>query len=67
LMHGSEDQFAAVTGARSMAQTFATAGKKNLTYQEFAGYNHGFVDKEGKKHDEEVFDQALTWLLGLKD
>jgi dienelactone hydrolase len=67
LVHGSEDQMAAVAGARSMAQTFAAAGKKNLTYQEFAGYNHGFVDKEGEKHDEEVFDQALTWLLGPKD
>jgi dienelactone hydrolase len=67
LIHGSEDQFAAVAGARSMAQTFAAACKKNLTYKEFAGYNHGFVDKEGKKHDEEVFDQALTWLLGPKD
>jgi dienelactone hydrolase len=67
LMHGSEDQMAAVAGARSMVRTFADAGKKNLTYQEFAGYNHGFIDKEGKKHDEEVFDQALTWLLGPKD
>jgi pimeloyl-ACP methyl ester carboxylesterase len=67
MLHGSEDQMAGVAGARSMAQTFARAGKKNLTYQEFAGYDHGFNDKNGKNRIGDIFDQALTWLLGPKD
>jgi pimeloyl-ACP methyl ester carboxylesterase len=67
LIHGNEDQAAPVAGARSMAQMFARADKKNLKYWELAGYNHGFVDKDGKNHVEAVYDQALTWLLGPKD
>jgi dipeptidyl aminopeptidase/acylaminoacyl peptidase len=66
LLHGTEDQMAPVTGAQSMDQMFAVSGRKNLTYREFAGYDHGFSDRAGKSYLEEVYDQALSWLLGPK-
>ncbi len=64
ICHGELDQFAPVKGARAVAHQFIKLGKNNLTYREYPGLDHGFVEKSGNSKLESVYLSSLTWLLG---
>ncbi|HYK49946.1 MAG TPA: alpha/beta hydrolase [Terriglobales bacterium] len=64
LVHGTEDPYAPVEGARGVERAFAAAGKTNLTYREYAGLNHGFENAAGESSLERVTQDALLWTLG---
>lgn len=66
LVHGSQDPYAPVEGARGVEMAFREAGKKNLTYVEYPGLDHAFADTSGHSSLEKVTVSALEWLLGPK-
>ncbi|MFM8938795.1 MAG: alpha/beta hydrolase family protein [Phenylobacterium sp.] len=66
LVHGSEDPFAPVEGARAVERAFKKAGKTNLTYREYPDLDHAFVDRAGHSFGEEVTMSSLDWLLGRR-
>lgn len=63
LVHGTRDQFAPVATARATRDLFAGAGKGNLTYWEYVGYDHFMRDAAGADHQPEVLKAAAAWLL----
>ena len=62
LIHGTRDQFAPVATARATRDLFAAAGARNLTYREYAGYDHFMTDPAGVSHREQVLRDAAAWL-----
>jgi pimeloyl-ACP methyl ester carboxylesterase len=62
LIQGSRDQFAPVATARATRDLFASAGKQNLTYREYAGYDHFMRDAGGEDHQAAVLKMAADWL-----
>ena len=66
LIHGSRDQFAPVRTARATRDLLARSGKRNLTYREYAGYDHFMRDAAGRDHRAAVLRDAGAWLLRQK-
>lgn len=62
LIQGSRDQFAPVATARATRDLLAAAGKANLTYREYEGYDHFMRDAVGADHRERVLKEAAVWL-----
>ncbi|TCU18193.1 alpha/beta hydrolase family protein [Rhizobium sullae] len=62
LIQGGKDTSTPVELARIVADTFAEAGRCNLTYWEFPGYNHGMADADGTSRMRDVLMQSATWL-----
>jgi len=63
LGQGSKDLMAPVSSARIMNESFINAGKTNLYYKEYQGYDHGFTDDNNQSHLVEVFMEAISWIL----
>lgn len=61
-IHGTRDQFAPLFAARATQKMFVEAGKTNLVYREFKGYDHHMVDEAGIDRREEVLKLMATWL-----
>lgn len=61
LIQGGSDVSSPVSSARITSDLFAENGRCNLTYWEFAGYNHAMVDSQGKSHMGDVVDSAIQW------
>lgn len=47
--------------ARAAADSFARAGRCNLTYWEFPAYDHGMTDGSGRSHLDNVSVQLVQW------
>lgn len=62
LIQGGLDRSAPIGAARATSDIFAAAGRCNLTYWEFPGYNHGMVDADGRNRMGDVLNQAKQWL-----
>lgn len=62
LIHGTRDQFAPVATARATRDLLARAGKRNLIYREYEGYDHFMVDASGVDRHREVMSAAADWL-----
>lgn len=62
LIQGGNDPSSPVSAARATNDLFAAAGRCNLTYWEFPGFNHGMADANGNGRMAEVLSQAATWL-----
>lgn len=66
LGQGTEDLMAPPESAEKLNAAFVAAGKKNLFYKLYPGYDHGFNDKNEKSHLSEVFREAIKWMLDGK-
>jgi pimeloyl-ACP methyl ester carboxylesterase len=62
LVHGTEDIMMPVVSAQKLNDAFSKKGKTNLEYKEYADYDHGYTDKEGKSHYAAVFIDAIKWM-----
>ena len=61
-IHGTRDQFAPLSAARATQTMFIEAGKNNLVYREFEGYDHFMINEAGVDHREEVLGFMAAWL-----
>lgn len=66
LIHGARDQSAPVATARATRDLLARHGKRNLTYREYAGYDHFMKDAAGGDHRTQVLREASAWLREKK-
>lgn len=64
LLQGGRDVSGAPNVSRATTDLFAQAGRCNLTYWEFPGYDHGMNDSAGNSHLSDVLTQANRWLAG---
>jgi len=64
LIQGERDRSAPVQDARMVRDDFQRAGHSNLTYWEFAGYDHQMHDATGASHLDEVMQRIAAWLAG---
>ena len=62
LVQGERDNHAPVAIARQIRDEFQNAGRSNLTYWEFPGYDHAMQDEQGTSHLDEVMAQISKWL-----
>ena len=62
LIQGERDQSAPVESARAAAAAYAAAGRCELTYHEYPGYDHFMTDEAGIPHRDRVFARARLWL-----
>ncbi|MGI9288067.1 MAG: alpha/beta hydrolase [Pseudomonadales bacterium] len=61
-IQGSNDQSVSAEGAREMIQALKRIERTNITYKEYEGLNHGFVDGSGQSHKSEVIADIRRWL-----
>ncbi len=62
LIHGARDQFAPVATARATRDLISAAGRRNLTYWEYAEYDHFMKDAAGVDHMPEVLEKVHAWI-----
>jgi pimeloyl-ACP methyl ester carboxylesterase len=62
LVQGDRDSHAPVAIAREIRDEFQRAGRSNLTYWEFPGYDHAMQDEHGTSHLDEVMARISKWL-----
>lgn len=62
LIQGDRDQSAPVEAARAADAAYADAGRCELTYHEYPGYDHFMADEAGIPHRDRVFGRARAWL-----
>lgn len=62
VIQGARDSSNPVASARALRDRFAAAGRCNLTYREYADYDHGMVDSAGVPHLPEVLASASAWI-----
>lgn len=62
LIQGGRDAPIIVDAARAASSLFATAGRCNLTYWEYPGYNHGMIDGAGNSNMDDVLSQSAEWV-----
>ena len=63
IVHGERDRSGPVQIARKVRDEFQGAGRCNLTYWEFAGYDHQMQDAAGVSHVDEVMQRISRWLV----
>ncbi|HYY53583.1 MAG TPA: hypothetical protein VE755_11960, partial [Myxococcales bacterium] len=63
MVHGDRDRSAPVQIARMVRDDFQRAGRCNLTYWEFSGYDHQMQDAAGAPHIDEVVQRIAGWLV----
>jgi hypothetical protein len=56
------DRSAPIDAARAASDLFAAAGRCNLTYWEFPGYDHAMMDVNGQSRIGQVLKQTSQWL-----
>ena len=62
LVQGDRDSHAPVAVAREVRDEFKNNNRRNLTYWEFAGYDHAMQDAQGVPHLAEVMTRISTWI-----
>jgi len=62
LVQGERDAHAPVAVAREIRDEFKNNNRRNLTYWEFAGYDHAMQDAQGVSHLAEVMSRISTWI-----
>lgn len=48
---------------KRLNDSFSNAGKTNLFYKEYEGYDHSFTDTNQQSHLVEIFMEAIGWIL----
>jgi pimeloyl-ACP methyl ester carboxylesterase len=67
LVQGERDKSAPVQGARQVRDEFLRAGRCNLTYWEFTGYDHQMQDASGISRIDDVMQRIAGWLTTKLD
>lgn len=62
LIQGETDISAPAAAGRATRDIFAAAGRRNLTYWEYAGLDHYMTDAAGVNHVDEVIARAAEWV-----
>lgn len=62
LVQGETDKSAPVGAGRATRDIFAAAGRTNLTYREYAGWDHFMTDAAGVNHIDEVIAASAAWV-----
>lgn len=62
VVQGARDQSNPVSSARALRDAFAARGRANLTYWEYAEYDHGMADADGVSHLPVVLGRIADWL-----
>lgn len=62
IIQGDRDPSAPVEAARAAAAAYTAAGRCELTYHEYPGYDHFMADERGIPHRDRVFARARAWL-----
>ncbi len=62
LVQGTRDSSAPVATARATQDMFIAAGKRNLTYREYEGYDHFMKDEAGLDHHGAVLRMIAHWI-----
>lgn len=62
LAHGDADTAFLVASSRKSAAAFVIAGKSNLTYREYPGLDHHWLDAQGQSHQVQIVQDLLTWI-----
>jgi alpha-beta hydrolase superfamily lysophospholipase len=62
LVQGERDTHAPVAVARQIRDDFQRAGHRNLTYWEFAAYDHAMQDAQGISHLDQVMARISGWI-----
>jgi alpha-beta hydrolase superfamily lysophospholipase len=62
LAQGDLDRAVPVESARALAESFTMLGKTNLTYVEYEGLDHHFLDAAGNSHMRELAHDAYAWM-----
>jgi pimeloyl-ACP methyl ester carboxylesterase len=63
IVQGERDRSGPVQIASMARDDFERAGRCNLTYWEFPGYDHQMQDEAGASHIDEVMQRVSDWLL----
>ncbi|MDF2434595.1 MAG: hypothetical protein JWP44_4226 [Mucilaginibacter sp.] len=67
-VQGARDQSNPLSSARAFRDAFAARRHCNLTYWEYAEYDHAMVDDRGVSHLPEVLSRISAWMArSLKD
>lgn len=64
VIQGARDRSNPVASARALRDAFAKTERCNLTYREYAGYDHAMIDAAGVSHLPEVLSSTATWIRG---
>ncbi len=62
VVQGERDESNPVASARAVRDAFKAAGRCNLTYREYPGYNHHMIDAAGTDHFIEVMNGISAWM-----
>ncbi|MFT4252369.1 MAG: hypothetical protein QM608_07785 [Caulobacter sp.] len=62
VVQGAHDRSNPVASARAFRDAFAARGRANLTYWEYADYDHAMIDAAGAAHLAEVLARISGWL-----
>ncbi|WHI51074.1 hypothetical protein P3339_22175 [Microbulbifer sp. MLAF003] len=62
LIQGAEDKSAPVSSGRAARDAYVSAGRCELTYWEYADYDHFMTDTDGINHRGEVFERITGWI-----
>lgn len=62
IVHGARDQSSRVATARAGRDLLNAAGKANVTYREFATYDHFMRDADGGEHMDGVLHDVARWI-----
>jgi hypothetical protein len=62
VVQGARDRSNPAASARALRDAFTKAGRCNLTYVEYADYDHAMVDPAGVSHLPDVLASVSTWM-----
>ncbi|WP_299580437.1 hypothetical protein [uncultured Microbulbifer sp.] len=62
LIQGTEDKSSPVSSGRAARDAYTSAGRCELTYWEYPGYDHYMTDTDGVNHRNQVFERIAGWL-----
>jgi alpha-beta hydrolase superfamily lysophospholipase len=62
LAHGDTDAAFLVESSRRSKSVFVAAGKSNLTYQEYPGLDHHWLNAKGQSHQAKVIQDLISWI-----
>ncbi|WP_444938174.1 alpha/beta hydrolase family protein [Microbulbifer sp. JMSA002] len=62
LIQGTEDKSSPVSSGRAARDAYTNAGRCELSYWEYPGYDHYMTDTDGVNHRREVFERVARWI-----
>lgn len=63
IAHGTEDTSCPYESSKLISDRFEELGKKNLVFKSYPGLEHNMSELNGTQHMQEVFGDALQWMV----